>query len=321
MNDSQREYIGYLKYSGNTVKDGLLDARKSAEALLGFDEVFRYFITQEEPELKNVNFEVPVRIQKGSWEIIIDILIVAYLYNTVKKAATDGLFQTGIAQDIKLIKPKIIEAIKCMLSIVKMRIHIGKSEMPRDHIRFRSNNEEVGIPNDDEEYLWIPTKHFKIAEGCPNTLFSKSVSIIEAERILEIGVNEDGRLEKVSITEKEKHIFYSEDNDGDILFPELEHGQKVELEGTITRENEATNTLGFRYEEHVLICWPSNGKLSDFKSKILSQREERMFPEHAKITGTIERPYNKEGPQQKKPQIIFDDITPIEKLDNQKKLI
>ena len=126
-------------------------------------------------------------------------------------------------------------------------------------------------------------------------------------------------LKKVSITEKEKHIFYSENNDGDILFPELEHGQKVELEGTITRENEATNTLGFRYEEHVLTCWPFSGKLSDFKSKILSQREERMFPEHAKITGTIQRPHNKEEPQQKKPQIIFDDITPIEKPNNQKK--
>ena len=41
---TEEKYIGYLKYSGKSVEDGLMDARKSAEALLGFDEVLRYFI-------------------------------------------------------------------------------------------------------------------------------------------------------------------------------------------------------------------------------------------------------------------------------------
>jgi hypothetical protein len=43
--------------------------RKSAEALLGFDEMLRYFISKEEPQLSNVPYEIPVNIKKGSWEI------------------------------------------------------------------------------------------------------------------------------------------------------------------------------------------------------------------------------------------------------------
>ena len=44
--NQEEKYIGYLKYSGKSIEDGLLDARKSAEALLGFDEILRYFVTK-----------------------------------------------------------------------------------------------------------------------------------------------------------------------------------------------------------------------------------------------------------------------------------
>lgn len=41
-------YLGYLKYDGDAVEEGVMDARLSAEALLGFDEAFRYFVKKRE---------------------------------------------------------------------------------------------------------------------------------------------------------------------------------------------------------------------------------------------------------------------------------
>ena len=41
------QYIGYLKYSGHSVNDGCLDARKAANALIGFDESLRFFIEDD----------------------------------------------------------------------------------------------------------------------------------------------------------------------------------------------------------------------------------------------------------------------------------
>ncbi|MBU0599755.1 hypothetical protein KJ997_03100 [bacterium] len=113
--NQEEKYIGYLKYSGKSVEDGLLDTRKSAEALLGFDEVLRYFLLKEDPCLKEIDFEIPVRIKKGTWEAAIPEIInkifsptgiaatalTIYACATAKKAAKDGLFDTGAAKDIR----------------------------------------------------------------------------------------------------------------------------------------------------------------------------------------------------------------------------
>lgn len=113
MDNQEEKYIGYLKYSGKSVESGLLDVRKSAEALLGFDEILRYFLLKEDPTLKEIDFEIPVRIKKGSWEALIPetiegwilagggITATTYLAAMAKKAGTDGLFETGPAKDIK----------------------------------------------------------------------------------------------------------------------------------------------------------------------------------------------------------------------------
>ena len=41
------EYLAYIKYEGKLVKDGYLDARKSAEILIGIDEIIRFYLFQE----------------------------------------------------------------------------------------------------------------------------------------------------------------------------------------------------------------------------------------------------------------------------------
>src|SRR5438552_112833 len=60
--------FAFIKYDGELVEDGFLDARKAGEVLIGIDETLRYFIHQENPNIKKLEFEIPVRIRKGSWE-------------------------------------------------------------------------------------------------------------------------------------------------------------------------------------------------------------------------------------------------------------
>ena len=64
-------YLGYLKYDGDAVEEGIMDARDSASALLGFDEAFRYFVQQEKPAWGKEDLNLPVRIKKGCWQILI----------------------------------------------------------------------------------------------------------------------------------------------------------------------------------------------------------------------------------------------------------
>ncbi len=135
--NQEKKYIGYLRYYGeSSVKDGLLDMRKSAEALVGFDEILRHFLIKEDPSLFGVEFEIPVRIRKGSWEAVIPEIIdklfsptsigatvaAIYLSATAKKAAEDGLFSTGAARDIKV---TFRAAIKSAQWIIKIASHVG----------------------------------------------------------------------------------------------------------------------------------------------------------------------------------------------------
>ena len=86
--EHHEDILGYMKYSGKMVEDGFLDARKSATALLGFDEAVRHFIKQDFPELDKLEYEIPVKIRKGSWEAIIPETIGQWILTGAGFAAT-----------------------------------------------------------------------------------------------------------------------------------------------------------------------------------------------------------------------------------------
>jgi len=331
--EQEEKHIGYLKYSGKSVEGGFLDTRKSAEALLGFDEILRFFLIEEDSRLKEVNFEIPVRIRKGSWEAVIPEIIdklfsptgigattlTIYATASAKKAAEDGVFNIGAAKDIKA---TFRYALKATQWVIKIGSHIGTlSKKKFDNVKIRQTGKEsiIDIPNSHGEILSVPKKYFDIYTKCPEKIFSKNAGIIEQERILEFGVYEDGVEKKVSITEKEKLIFFTKSEDEDILFPELKHGQNVELEGSITRGNEKTNTIGFEYRGHILTCKPKDGNIAVFKNKIISQLDNHFFPP-VKIVGIIDRTDENHLFKNSRPQVIFNDIIPLEKPENKKSL-
>lgn len=329
----EEKYIGYLKYSGKSVEGGFLDTRKSAEALLGFDEILRFFLIEEDPKLKEINFEIPVRIRKGSWEVVIPEIIDKLFSSTVigataltiyasasaKKAAENGILNIGATKDIKA---TFRFALKAIQWVIKIGSHIGTLTKKKfDNVKIRQIEKEtiIDIPNSQGDILSVPKKYFDIYTKCPEKIFSKNASIIEQERILEFGIYENGNEEKISITEKEKSIFFTKSEDEDVLFPELKHGQEVELKGSITRGNEKTNTIGFEYEGHILTCKPKNGNIAIFKNKIISQLENHFFPP-VKIIGIIDRTDENNLFKKPRPQVIFENIIPLEKPENEKSL-
>jgi hypothetical protein len=145
--------LGYLKYTGKMVADGYLDARKSAQALIGFDEAIRYFIKKSCPQLRDIDFELPVKVKKGSWEALIPqtieqwvvtsagTFITSYGIAAAKKMADNDFKDIGLRDIFR----KSLIAIQWFIKIGK---HIGNSTQKKfENIKWRNNNEEVGILN------------------------------------------------------------------------------------------------------------------------------------------------------------------------------
>lgn len=321
-----QEYLGYIKYSGHLVEEGFLDARKSAEALLGFDEILRFFVQRDRPELRDLNFEIPVRVQKGSWEALIPHTIgqwivaalglasTAYVTEAARKMAGNDFKDLGFSDVFR-------KALKSAQWAIKIAKHIGSSKIKRfENVKWSENNQIVEILNNKGEYLKVPKKYLDIYVEIPDKIFSKNTSLIEEEREMSLGVYEKEGIEEVAVTNKEKHIFYTKGEENNVLFPELKHGQSVTLEGFITRGNEKSNTIGFEYNGHVLTCRPKNGDIVLFKNKIISPLEDHFFPK-IKIIGIIDRvKQNNLYSGEDRPQIVFSDIIPLEKQDNRKSL-
>lgn len=269
------EYIGYLKYHGDLVKDGYLDARKAATALIGLDEVLRYFIHQESPRFKDVDFEIPVKIEKGSWLAYIPdtvqewlvagggIAVTTYVTTAAKKLAENDFKEIGIKDLFK-------KAFKGIYWVIKLGTHLKTLKKAKfDNVKFRNDNREVGIINENGEILYLPVEYIDFYTNCPDSLFSKISEIIEPERELEFGVNDFDDTAKINASDKE--IFYKKrDEDEEIVLPELKHGDYVEIEGHVTRGNENSNTIGFLYSNHILTCNPREGSIIKYKLNLFS---------------------------------------------------
>jgi len=290
------------------VAGGILDARSAANALHGIDSSLHYFIALENAELGALDIPLPVKIQEGSWEALIpdDILgwikaiggIAGIVGTTYLSAAAAQLAQN----DFKDVTTKQIlqKALKSIQNLISIGTHLG-------NLKFRNitgptwdKEGMIGIRNAKGEILYIPIHEFRKIESCPENILSKMASVVEEERTLVVGIRVGGLVNEVALTRKDRHIFYTDENDTEEpLFPDLTHGKRVALKGTVTRENGRANTLGFLYENHVLTCIPANGQIIPYKKHLFL---------HCLIKGTISRLDEKGRPIATRPKVIFDDL-------------
>jgi len=323
MSEPNGKCIGYLKYYGESVESGCLDARKSADALAGFDEALRYLIYKEDPTLRAIEFEFPVKIEKGSWGIFIPeniealitlaggaTLLTAYFGTLAVKAANDGVLETGPAKNIKKTVKGAITAFRWLAEIAK---HCGKlGQSGHKNVTF-SDHKTVQIQRKDGSPLEVPYQYFELYTKAPSSLLDKVSSVIEQGRELEIGVVETAGIVRTQISVSEKAIFCKEkepDSDETVL-PELVHDEHVSLEGVVTRCNEKLNDVGFEYRGHTLTCKPVGGHVVEFKKKFISQNDDHVYAP-VRMEGRVDRKDIHGEFKEKFPRIFFSSITPLE---------
>jgi hypothetical protein len=315
--EQEEKYLGYMKYKGELVEEGFMDARKSAQALLGFDEAVRFFIFQQAPELRKTDFELPVRVKKGSWEIVIpDIIdlvklsggtvLTAYGIKAAQQMAERDFENFGFKDVLK----KSLMAIQWVIKIGK---HLGDLTIKKfDRVTFKDNNQLIGISNSEGEVLYVPKQFLEFYILSSTKLLSGISELVDLERVLSIGVYLDDGLIEESVTKKYKSIFTQNDNEPEeLLFPELEHGQNVILEGEVTRGNEMSNTIGFGYKGHIITCLPETGSIVRFKPSLFLK---------SRIHGSISRLDEHGRRDSKRPKIIVSKIEPIESENDQSDL-
>ncbi len=317
MKINEEKILAYISYEGKLVNEGYLDAKKAGITLLGIDELLRYFLIQEYPELKNVDFELPVRVRKGSWltqipENIDDLLLKGLAAWAAGKYVGSAL--TEIAKnDFKdeTFKSLISKAFHKIIKVIRLAKHLGTLTKKKfDNVRFSKDNQKIGVVNDENEILWIEPEILESYTNCPETIFNKIAEIIENERELVIGIS-DEIPDAERINENYKPIFVRAKEDEDILFPELKHNDYVELMGHTTRGNEKSNTIGFLYEGHILTCYPETGNIKGNKEALFSNCLMKGFVDRIDKDGNF---------KEKRPQIKYLQLIPKDKEDKQTKL-
>ncbi len=280
MND----YFAHIKYEGKLVEDGFLDARKSAEILIGIDEIIRFFLYQKSKKISKLEFEIPVRIQKGSWMATLPTDITQWIF-TILGSGVGAYGITALNQiaknDFKDVNSKdigkwIIKGIKWTIEITK---HLKKKKVkqfPNAKLKESNGIQFIGILNEKGDILYVPKEFLELYRKVPENLLDRLTKQIEVNKELEIDFSEINKGDKddtgtpAKIGINQKPLFYEEKEEDDVLFPELIHGQYVELEGRLTRGNEKSNTLGFEYEGHILTCLPYEGSIKSEKQTLFT---------------------------------------------------
>lgn len=299
------ERLGYLRYSGAGITTGIMDARKAAHALLGFDSALRYFLAQEAPALRDVEFEIPIRVRPGSWLAEIPTSAGQWLSGALGAGAilyTSTAAKTMAENDFKDVSLRTIfrKSIQGLQSVVELAKHLGTLQVRRfKGVKWGKDRTQVGIPNEGGKYLFVNKSALDLFVSCPTGLFTDIAAVIQKDRELQIGLDSDGEVKEIRIRASEKHIFYIPDDENEPMLPELKHGQSVELEGIVSRGNNNSNTLGFQYQGHTLVCVPRTGSIVRFKAALFLK---------GRIRGIINRSDDLGGINNPRPRIIFDSL-------------
>ncbi|WP_156441398.1 MULTISPECIES: hypothetical protein [unclassified Burkholderia] len=127
---------------------------------------------------------------------------------------------------------------------------------------------------------------------------------IDTETTLSIGVLVDGKIDQEIITAREKSIFSDDEDEliDELLFPELVHGATVSLTGEVTRENKTSQSMGFKYQGHILTAHPETRNIVPYKP---------MLFETCRLIGVVDRMDEKGRIGAKRPKLIFSSLEPI----------
>ncbi len=305
--------VGFIKYSGKAVSPEVLDAGSAGKALTGLDDLLRYFNTKQSIDLAKADYQLPVTVRDGSWEAVVlaatGLVAAKFALTYVTESARQMAKQDFEGVDFKDIFKKSLDA---TIQLVRLIKHTHKrSGWALEKLRWKDNNTEVGIPNSEGEYQYFSTDLIKWYKGIDPGMMAKLAEVIEEERALTIAIKDEGEIMKSeTATIMDKRIFTGEteqiEEEG-LLFPELEHGAEVKLEGVLVRGNVESNSIGLHYREHTLNCVPREGNISQYKPALFLR---------CLVEGEITRFHKPYRVLDRRPTIIVRRITTLER-DNQ----
>jgi hypothetical protein len=272
--------LAFIRYEGDLVENGFMDIKKSAEILYSADELLKYYFERLDPNLQHVEIEIPVRVRQGSWEIIFPDNIDEFITRGIIAWGAAKYLGSGLSEMAKNdfagvgLKNLFRKVFRTIINIITIAKHVGTVKIRKfENLTFSEDNRLIGLPNDAGKILWTTKEAIDMYTYSPDNILSKIVRFIEQRRDLVIGVfDESKQLVEEKVTYTEKHLFedVKDEEDDGFLFPELEHGEIVKLEGHITRGNEKENTIGFLYNDHILTCYPHSGNIKDHKTALFT---------------------------------------------------
>lgn len=317
------KYFAYVKYVGEDIHDGVFGAKASAAALLGLDAALRYYAEQEIPELKDVEYDFPIKIQEGSWEALVPenveelmqvvkvgglgalvaVSVKQYLKKTAEIAAKDGLLETGLAKDIEKAIRKSVEILQWVVSYVK---HMRSFDR-EPKATFDADNDSVTVYNKEGKALTFPQKYLGFILHCPKSILNGLARNITEKRTLKLGLRHGSDWSVAEIGNEDRGLFYEELEEEDVL-PELKHGELVVLHGVIVRANEKEQSFGLQYKDHIITCKPEEGRtIGSFKDEIISSRSGKLYQTHVKVTGVVDR-LTEDGRHKIKPRLFVSEV-------------
>lgn len=313
------EEVGSIKYSGQSLHSGVIDARGAGTALLGLDEAIRFFNIQQSSDLARLEYDIPVRTQEGSWEAVLMAAgaaagagTTAFLFGYAKKAGEKMAEHDFKDVGIKDVFLKSMSAVVTLVKLVKHTGHAKDWEAVRVEPKLKKTSVVIANPKGKE--LLVPIEFYEWYHKMPPKLLSKMVSALKDDRELTISSLEKEGRNSVSIKVKDRMLFdpsFDEDVSEDLLFPELGHGDYVALEGRLIRGSEKTNTVGLEYKGHIINCFPSAGSVRQYKMALFLQ---------CRVEGTIVRHWKKRFVADRRPRLIIDRVIPLQ-VDGQRSLL
>lgn len=283
INDS-----GFIRLEGDDIIDGTIDISSASSMLDGSREVIQYFLKKENSDYaqcSNLNF--PIKTREGSWEILIPFLGTVSITPEMGLACAVGLgtalvvqpVSAGLSEYAKTIgkakaaknlsnkdsRTSFVDAFKKLETVIKIAQHLGtitnKRTLP---LKLNKDGKTAILTSASGNVMSVTMDEIKVFQECPDRLLRKLGTVVTDYRTLHIGYKINNTIHEVSIDSESKDIFTpSEDVEAPIL-PELQDGQHVSLEGVVTRGNQQTNTIGFKYKEHVITCEPNGGLITSY---------------------------------------------------------
>lgn len=303
-------YVGYLKFYGKNIENGIIQADIAGQALIGFDECIRFFNKKQNPEIILYDYKIPVITEKGSWVVWVlgsmagmtGVFGTAYLKKAGEKMAEKDFQDIGFSDIFR----KSLLALKNLVDLIKHKKGNINWENEDFHIEQKNDSFFVSIKNESGESILIPIEQLEWFKNIPKKSLEKIVQGVMVGQSLSIGVrNENENFDSTSITNEEKSLFLSseEDEQEEVIFPELVHGETTQLEGKLVRGNEKTNSLGFEYKGVILNCHPTKGSIRQYKSSLFLK---------CKIDCYINRHEKSDLILDKKPTLHIERVEPLE---------